>query len=300
MVEREDVELLVVAELHRSSISKGRGDGRVPLSVPSAPAFCWALLEWVTMSSGADLFVVCKQCGSEVSPYITECPYCGHRLRRRAPKLPRAQDLGGSSRASRRRWPRVGRFRSGLSPGFRRSRARGEDRWATWRPYATAVLVLVSCAAWVGWRGGFVGFDKLVIAGPLKGDWWKLFTSQFAYGNGLYEFVALVAIAIFGWLLERRHGPVVALAVFLGAGVTGALVASCGLRRAGGESGATVQPSACWRPGRSPIFGPPARAWTTRAISWASPPSPPCCWRCPSRGQKRAGWREWPVGRLAW
>ena len=41
------------------------------------------------MSSRADLFVVCKQCGSEVSPYITECPYCGHRLRRRAPKLPR-------------------------------------------------------------------------------------------------------------------------------------------------------------------------------------------------------------------
>ena len=40
------------------------------------------------MTSGADLFVVCKQCGSEVSPYITECPYCGHRLRRRAPKLP--------------------------------------------------------------------------------------------------------------------------------------------------------------------------------------------------------------------
>ena len=42
------------------------------------------------MTSSADLFVVCKQCGSEVSPYITECPYCGHRLRRRAPKLPRA------------------------------------------------------------------------------------------------------------------------------------------------------------------------------------------------------------------
>ncbi len=41
------------------------------------------------MTSGADLFVVCKQCGSEVSPYITECPYCGNRLRRRAPKLPR-------------------------------------------------------------------------------------------------------------------------------------------------------------------------------------------------------------------
>ena len=34
-----------------------------------------------------DLNVVCKNCGSEVSPYITECPYCGQRLRKRAPKL---------------------------------------------------------------------------------------------------------------------------------------------------------------------------------------------------------------------
>ena len=65
----------------------------------------------------------------------------------------------------------------------------------------------VSCGVWVAWRGGFVALDKLVVNGPLNGDWWKLFTSQFAYANGLYEFVALVATAIFGWLLERRHGP---------------------------------------------------------------------------------------------
>ena len=38
---------------------------------------------------GADLFVICKKCGSEVSPYVTECPYCGTRLRKRAPKLDR-------------------------------------------------------------------------------------------------------------------------------------------------------------------------------------------------------------------
>jgi len=39
--------------------------------------------------SPADLFVVCKNpdCGAEVSPYVTECPYCGTRLRKRAPKL---------------------------------------------------------------------------------------------------------------------------------------------------------------------------------------------------------------------
>ena len=39
-----------------------------------------------------ELSVVCKSCGSEVSPYVTECPYCGTRLRKRAPKLERVGD----------------------------------------------------------------------------------------------------------------------------------------------------------------------------------------------------------------
>ena len=38
------------------------------------------------VASGPELFVVCKKCNSEVSPYITECPYCGTRLRKRAPE----------------------------------------------------------------------------------------------------------------------------------------------------------------------------------------------------------------------
>jgi len=176
------------------------------------------------MSSGADLFVVCKQCGSEVSPYITECPYCGHRLRRRAPKLPRARDLGGSESRPRRRWSMLGRARAA------RSRARRPLAWegahVDTRPYATIALVAVSCLVWVAWRGSFVELHKLVILGPLSGDWWKPITSQFAYDNGFYEFVTLVAIAIFGWLMERRHGALVVLALFLGAGVAGGLVAS--------------------------------------------------------------------------
>ena len=48
------------------------------------------------MASGPDLFVVCKSCGSEVSPYITECPYCGTRLRKRAPKLERGRQAQGA------------------------------------------------------------------------------------------------------------------------------------------------------------------------------------------------------------
>ena len=37
--------------------------------------------------SEPDLFVVCKNCSAEVSPYVTECPYCGQRVRKRAPKI---------------------------------------------------------------------------------------------------------------------------------------------------------------------------------------------------------------------
>jgi membrane associated rhomboid family serine protease len=180
------------------------------------------------MSSGADLFVVCKQCGSEVSPYITECPYCGHRLRRRAPKLPRAHAPGRSPRGSRRRWPMGGRSPS-ASQHSRPRRTRffsDTDRWAVTRPYATIVLVAASAAVWVVSHAYLALLGDMIIFGPLRGDWWKLLTSQFAYFSGLYEFVALVAIAIFGWLLERRHGPLVVLALFLAAGVTGALVAT--------------------------------------------------------------------------
>jgi membrane associated rhomboid family serine protease len=194
------------------------------------------------MSSGADLFVVCKQCGSEVSPYITECPYCGHRLRRRAPKLPREHALHRSPRGvlPRPRWlPQRSRKRSLASPRRRFSRW-GEGR-ALAPPYATIGLVGLSCGVWVAWRGGFVGLDKLVIAGPLHGDWWKLVSSQFTYNNGLYAFAALLAVAIFGWLLERRLGFASVLALFLGAGVGGALLASAVYPQAiviGGNAGA--------------------------------------------------------------
>lgn len=180
------------------------------------------------MSPGADLFIVCKHCGSEVSPYITECPYCGHRLRRRAPKLPRP----GSGDRPRRGV--LGRLSAG-APALETEQVqepRGRRRsspsfsWAlTERPYATIALVAGSCVLWVLLRAGYVNADRLVIVGPLHGDWWKLFSSQVSYLNGWYAVFALLAVAIFGWLLERRYGPAVVLALFFGAGVAGALVA---------------------------------------------------------------------------
>jgi membrane associated rhomboid family serine protease len=186
-----------------------------------------------TMTSGADLFVVCKQCNSEVSPYITECPYCGNRLRRRAPKLPPAK--APSKRTLR------GRARSLLAPRERplssvgtmprvRSSARRPSRWAADRPYATIALVAASCVMWVVVHAEPALYLHTAIVGPLQGDWWKLLTSEFAYVSGIYAFVAILTVAIFGWLLESRHGPAAVLALFFGAGAAGALVADAAYR----------------------------------------------------------------------
>src|SRR3989454_8950246 len=80
--------------------------------------------------SQPDLFVVCKNCGSEVSPYVTECPYCGQRVRKRAPKLER----GASEEVEARRRPRLSRLRpdeiEGIAPDT--------------RPYATGLLIVLS------------------------------------------------------------------------------------------------------------------------------------------------------------
>ena len=181
------------------------------------------------MTSGADLFVVCKQCGSEVSPYVTECPYCGTRLRRRAPKLPpanapvrgatlreRARSLLSRSRPAPVGARRPVRVRTRVQPG----------RWAAERPYATMALVAASCVAWVVQHAEPELYLHAAMIGPLGGDWWKLLSSGFVYVDGWYAFVAIVAVAIFGWLVERRHGPAAVLALFLGAGAIGGLLAS--------------------------------------------------------------------------
>jgi membrane associated rhomboid family serine protease len=183
------------------------------------------------MSPGADLFIVCKHCGSEVSPYITECPYCGHRLRRRAPKLPRE---GAPAPSKRGVLSRLG-SRSGelAAPRPTPERTRRRPRRpslpftgaVTARPYATIALVAASSVVWVLLRAEYVLADKLAVGGPLHGDWWKLLSTQISYLNGWHAFLTLLVIAIFGWLVEQRHGPAVVLALFFGAGAAGALVA---------------------------------------------------------------------------
>ncbi|MBA3408751.1 MAG: zinc ribbon domain-containing protein, partial [Solirubrobacterales bacterium] len=187
------------------------------------------------MASGPDLFVVCKSCGSEVSPYITECPYCGTRLRKRAPKLDRA---GGTPKEPRRARPRLAPLRRGEIPGIRPDR----------RPYATIALVLVSVVVTLLGRAGWDRIGDLVLFGPLEGDWWRPVTTLFVYGGTGYEVAALAAVAVFGILLERRHGWWAPLAAFLVGGALGMLLVAGvdELSVATGANGAALALVAAW------------------------------------------------------
>jgi len=179
--------------------------------------------------SRADLFVVCKnpECGAEVSPYVTECPYCGTRLQKRAPKLDKG--LQPARRLRRMPTPSLGRLRADEIPGIRPDRS----------PYATSAIVLATCVIWILTSAGYVHASALVAYGPVGGTgshWWTLLTAPFTYyfasgaqdvtGTGVYQFTVLFAVALFGWLLERRHGALAVLAVFLAGAVGGAYVST--------------------------------------------------------------------------
>ena len=183
-----------------------------------------------------DLFVVCKNCGSEVSPYVTECPYCGTRLRKRAPKL----DRGGVPRppTQRRARPSLGRLRPGEIPGIRPDR----------RPWATILLVVASVVVTLGARAGAWGYEDLMLYRGVDDEPWRAVTTLFLYAGTAYEVITLTCVLIFGWLLERRHGVWAPPLVFVLAGGGGMLLAVAGgdADLAVGANGAALGMVAAW------------------------------------------------------
>ena len=146
------------------------------------------------MASSPELFVVCKNCNSQVSPYITECPYCGTRLRKRAPKIERSDREAAPKR--RRKVPSgLGPLRSGEIPGIRGDELR--------RPAMTMALVAIGCLWWLALIPLRDEGYRLVLA-PV-GEWWQVLTAPFVHLSGWYQFAALGAVGVFGWLLERRQ-----------------------------------------------------------------------------------------------
>jgi membrane associated rhomboid family serine protease len=165
--------------------------------------------------SETELSVICKNCGSEVSPYVTECPYCGARLRKRAPKLERTGD-GLEARPRRRSRPKI-----------IRRRKRGDAPPAPFRPYATAAAILGSAALLLVQKATgdpLSTFGGLIV--PFDDQWWRFFTAPFAYVDVGYLFVVAIGLAIFATGLERRLGTAATAVLLIASGSLGMLVAS--------------------------------------------------------------------------
>jgi membrane associated rhomboid family serine protease len=169
--------------------------------------------------SQPDLFVVCKNCGSEVSPYVTECPYCGQRVRKRAPKINR--DSGEPTTKRRRRATKLPRLRAeeiaGIAPDT--------------RPYATGALILVCLVGLLLFAAdpdlSVLDPGYLFVSQGADDDIWRWFTTPFLHADQLgYALVALFAVGLFGTLLERRFGPVVVVLAFILTGAAGSALAA--------------------------------------------------------------------------
>jgi membrane associated rhomboid family serine protease len=192
--------------------------------------------------SEAELFVVCKNCKSEVSMYVTECPYCGQRVRKRAPKLDRGE--GADATPRRRRPPSLPRLRRDEIPGIAPET----------RPYATMVLIVAALATTVTAVAGVTAYDLGAIFGPLDGGWWRLFAYPFVsttpaapFADIGALFATMVTVGIFGTMLERRFGWLAAVAIFLlGAAAGGALTVALDVYPAIGANGAALALLTAW------------------------------------------------------
>ena len=160
-----------------------------------------------------DLFVVCKNCSAEVSPYVTECPYCGQRVRKRAPKIEREGPPPETEKRGRARATRLPRLRRGEIPGIA----------AEVRPVATIGLIALALALAVALRVDPGLTTDLAVLAPLDGEWWRVLVTPLLHPDNLgYLFIAMVAVGIFASHLERRFGPIAAVLVFLVSGIAGA------------------------------------------------------------------------------
>lgn len=165
-----------------------------------------------------ELTVVCRSCGSEVSPYVTECPYCGHRLRKRAPKLEREGDeiRVHQSRRQKRRSARAERATTSA-----RSLELGG------RPVATAGTLLAGALILIVGRSVPLRLDQVgAIIGPVGSEAWRYLTAPFVYNDVGAFLVVAIAIGVFGSAVERRLGSLATTTLIIATGTLGMLAAS--------------------------------------------------------------------------
>ncbi len=201
--------------------------------------------------SSPELSVVCRSCGSEVSPYVTECPYCGTRIRKRAPKLERRGDELQAREPRRARRRRERAERSAGRRGIRvAERLEG-------RPYGVIAAVVIPAVLVIVQRAGTIPIDDLgAIVGQVPGgEWWRYFAAPWVYPDVGYLFVASVGIVIFGLAVERRLGTTSTVILMIAAGalgmlaadgIEGAIAGEGDLLLASGGNGVALALLACW------------------------------------------------------
>jgi membrane associated rhomboid family serine protease len=166
--------------------------------------------------AGPELSVVCRSCGSEVSPYVTECPYCGNRLRKRAPKLEREGNeiRVHKSRREKRRAARRERVRERPSIDL------------GGRPIATGVTIGIGALSLVIGRAVGLNLDEIgAIVGPVGSDFWRYLTAPLVYSDVGSFLVLALAIGVFGAAVERRLGTFATATLILASGALGMLAA---------------------------------------------------------------------------
>ena len=160
-----------------------------------------------------ELRVVCKSCGAEVSPYVTECPYCGARVRKRAPKL---EHRNGGIEASR--------TKRELRQERRRKRKLERQTRLAGRPLATWGLILIPAVALlarIASGGDLDAFGAVLV--PYESGPWRFLTAQFAYLSVGYLFAVSLALALFAPGLERRRGTAATAILLVACGALGTL-----------------------------------------------------------------------------
>jgi membrane associated rhomboid family serine protease len=151
---------------------------------------------------------------------VTECPYCGTRLRKRAPKLERQGDELAPHESRRQRRRRERAERRERRTGARILVGEGERRYAVLVAIlAPALLVLVQRAA------DLPITDVGAIVGPVESEWWRYLAAPFAYPDVGYLFVVSIGIAIFGVAVEARLGIVATAILIVACGALGMLAA---------------------------------------------------------------------------
>jgi membrane associated rhomboid family serine protease len=180
--------------------------------------------------SSPELSVVCRSCGEEVSPYVTECPYCGTRLRKRAPKLERRGDELTPRETRRQKRRRERAERRERMEGYRAIVGEGE------RPYAVIAAVLIGVVGVLVQRAADLPITDLgAIIGTTDVEPWRYVAAPFAYPDVTYLFACSVGIVIFGSAVERRLGTVATVILMLACGALG-MLAAVGIEDALGDA----------------------------------------------------------------